>query len=267
MAKRDDFSQKVKDTLAKRVGYKCSNPNCNKETSGPHSDLNKSLSTGVAAHITAAAPDGPRYDPTLSAEQRKSIDNGIWLCEYCARLIDKDPTIYPVVLLCRWKMMAEAKMFQLQHLNFSQSDKDNLELKNSIKTMNSLIKKICDIYEYFFQYYEMNFSHFRSHFEAMDSLNRHFELHKSSLENILELDECRYNLMNKLSEIELDLSDNISDLIKEFDYLGNFTYQSDQIGFYNNYYEQFFLNVINNHAQRKTVKDKIIQEIKNIYQN
>lgn len=28
---RDDFSQRTKDLLANRVGWKCSNPNCRKE--------------------------------------------------------------------------------------------------------------------------------------------------------------------------------------------------------------------------------------------
>jgi hypothetical protein len=37
-ANRDDFSQKTKTLLAKRVSYICSSPQCNKPTSGPHSD-------------------------------------------------------------------------------------------------------------------------------------------------------------------------------------------------------------------------------------
>ena len=31
---RDDFSQRTKDLLANRVGWKCSNPNCRKATRG-----------------------------------------------------------------------------------------------------------------------------------------------------------------------------------------------------------------------------------------
>ena len=55
MNKRDDFTQQTKDKLCERVGGKCSNPNCRKETKGPHSDPRKSVSIGVAAHITAAS--------------------------------------------------------------------------------------------------------------------------------------------------------------------------------------------------------------------
>jgi hypothetical protein len=35
---RDDFNLKTKDTLAKRVGMRCSNPDCRQPTSGPETD-------------------------------------------------------------------------------------------------------------------------------------------------------------------------------------------------------------------------------------
>ena len=62
---RDDFSEQTKQLLAKRVGYRCSNPNCQKPTSGSNLDPNKATNIGVAAHICAAAPRGPRYDPAF----------------------------------------------------------------------------------------------------------------------------------------------------------------------------------------------------------
>ena len=59
---RDDFLQTTIDITAKRVDYLCSNPECGKQTVGPHSDPLKALSIGVASHICAAAEGGPRYD-------------------------------------------------------------------------------------------------------------------------------------------------------------------------------------------------------------
>lgn len=64
---------------------------------------------GVAAHITAASRGGARYDPSLSSEQRKSYDNGIWLCKYCGDLVDKDERTYPVELLRAWKAEVEQR--------------------------------------------------------------------------------------------------------------------------------------------------------------
>lgn len=52
---RDDFPRPVLETLAKRVGCRCSNPSCRKLTSGPHTDEAKAVNVGVAGHITAAS--------------------------------------------------------------------------------------------------------------------------------------------------------------------------------------------------------------------
>ncbi|MCG8344427.1 MAG: hypothetical protein MI685_04580 [Chlorobiales bacterium] len=106
---RDDFLQSVKDVLAKRVSYICSNPACGRVTSGPHNELTKAINIGVAAHITAAAPGGPRYDPEQTQEYRRSTNNGIWLCQWCARLVDADETKYTTRLLTDWKRDAEEK--------------------------------------------------------------------------------------------------------------------------------------------------------------
>jgi hypothetical protein len=72
---RDDFKIDVKETLARRVGMRCSNPNCRQPTSGPQQDSAKSVNVGVAAHITAASEGGARYDKLLSKEDRRSIEN------------------------------------------------------------------------------------------------------------------------------------------------------------------------------------------------
>lgn len=96
--KRDNFTAPVKNKLAKRVLYVCSNPNCKKITIGPDSE-NGINNIGVAAHICAAAPGGPRYDKNMSEEERKSINNGIWLCQSCAKLIDSDENKYTVQLI------------------------------------------------------------------------------------------------------------------------------------------------------------------------
>ncbi len=104
---RDDFDQRTKDVLFKRARAKCSNPTCRRETCEAHSEEDKAVNIGVAAHITAASPGGPRYDPALSVEERKFPSNGIWLCQTCAKLIDSDSPKYTVELLRTWKSMAE----------------------------------------------------------------------------------------------------------------------------------------------------------------
>jgi hypothetical protein len=105
---RDDFSTATKELLAKRVGYQCSNPECRQPTSGPQDDPTKAINIGVAAHITAASPDGPRFDPSLTPGQRSAPENGIWLCQTCGKLVDNDQSRYSVSTLREWKRLAEA---------------------------------------------------------------------------------------------------------------------------------------------------------------
>lgn len=111
---RDNFSQKIKDILAKRVAWKCSFPGCQRPTVGPGNSNNEDvINLGEASHIFAASPGGPRYDDTMSREQRSSIDNGIWLCKSHARIIDIDYVNYSPETIKQWKLIAERTSFEL----------------------------------------------------------------------------------------------------------------------------------------------------------
>ena len=96
---RDDFSASTKDTLARRVGHRCSNPGCCQPTCGPQENPAKSVNVGVAAHISAAAAGGPRYNSSLTSSERAALENGIWLCQICAKLVEQRPGRYSVALL------------------------------------------------------------------------------------------------------------------------------------------------------------------------
>lgn len=118
---RDEFLLATKQTLAKRAAYFCSNPECRRLTVGPHSDDEKSLSTGHAAHIHAASPEGPRYDANQTPEQRKDITNAIWLCRNCGDLVDKDEFRHPADLLRQWKASHEKIMTEVAAQGYSES--------------------------------------------------------------------------------------------------------------------------------------------------
>ena len=122
---RDDFTERTKELLAKRTGYRCSNPDCKKPTVGSNTNKEKSTSIGVAAHITAASPGGPRYNSSLTVDQRSDMDNGIWLCQSCSTLIDKDPDKFTVSLLNKWRTEAEDESFNELMKNYPQALKEN----------------------------------------------------------------------------------------------------------------------------------------------
>ena len=109
MSARDEFSKTTKDTLAKRVGYFCSFESCGAVTVGPASSEKRVANVGVASHIAAAAPGGPRFDATMTPEERKSESNGIWLCQIHGKHVDDDTALYEVARLREEKKKAEER--------------------------------------------------------------------------------------------------------------------------------------------------------------
>lgn len=73
------------------------------QTNGPHSNHDKAVILGQAAHIKGARLGSARYDPKMTDQERADPSNGIWLCVQCATEIDKDESIFPVELLKQWK--------------------------------------------------------------------------------------------------------------------------------------------------------------------
>lgn len=133
---RDDFPQQIKRSLADRVAWKCCFPGCGEVTIGPGSkDDNHVVRLGVAAHITAASPGGPRYNSELTSEERSSIKNAIWLCTKHGELIDKDFTEYSADTLRQWKAQAEEKA----HKNLVSSNGTDNYLTTLISVGSSII--------------------------------------------------------------------------------------------------------------------------------
>jgi hypothetical protein len=106
---RNDFSANTKRIMALRVAWRCSNPVCRVQTTGPNAQSDKAVSIGIAAHITAASIGGPRYELAMSKQERGSLSNGIWLCSICAGLFDKDRTRFSPELLRLWREDAEQR--------------------------------------------------------------------------------------------------------------------------------------------------------------
>lgn len=138
---RDNFSQRTIRFLKESVAHRCSNPDCRVPTSASTSD-HRINNIGDAAHICAAASGGPRYDPSMTSDERSSIENGIWLCKNCARKIDNDPDKYSVSLLKEWKRKAiESALAELGQKLPSHNDIQNQLIQSLTGHTNNLITK------------------------------------------------------------------------------------------------------------------------------
>lgn len=125
---RDDFSKDTKDRLARRAGYRCCFPNCGRPTYGTSEESdNSTTNTGTACHISSASagPGARRYNPNMTSEERKHIDNGIWMCRTHGKLIDDDEIRFGIEKLKKWRGIGEqiAKIMSEQNVDYDEAIK------------------------------------------------------------------------------------------------------------------------------------------------
>lgn len=106
------FSRAVVDTLAKRAGNTCSNPECSALTVGPAGEQDRAVIVGEAAHIYGARPRSARYDSEMRDAERSDSTNGIWLCRNCHKIVDADRSQYPPALLHEWRRDHERSILE-----------------------------------------------------------------------------------------------------------------------------------------------------------
>ncbi len=104
----------VRQHLAERVAFMCSNPLCRRLTVKRATEGDGVIHQGKASHILPASPSGPRAEElTQSDEACRSPENGIWLCDIHAREVDDNRERYPAALLRQWKAEAERYVEEL----------------------------------------------------------------------------------------------------------------------------------------------------------
>jgi len=134
---RDEFLERTKLQIAKRAGWHCSDLLCRRLTTSSNSTGDGEINLGTAAHICAAAPGGPRYDPNQTREQRRSADNGIWMCKLHGTAVDAKDSKYTVELLLGWKVQAqkdamEAVLYDTGPLTLAQRAPTEDELRTRV---------------------------------------------------------------------------------------------------------------------------------------
>lgn len=124
-SKRENFTDKVRKTVARKAMYICSNPDCLRVT-GYSTTKGKPRAIAQAAHIAAAVDSGPRGKdlvrmPDGSAAPRGDEANAVWLCLPCHYRIDADEEAFPADVLVTWKRDHEERVSGLVGLDLEQS--------------------------------------------------------------------------------------------------------------------------------------------------
>lgn len=223
MARADDFPRKIQVKLAERAAYMCSNPTCMRITVGP-SDANPSNSTktGKAAHICAASINGPRYDKYQTSSQRKSIENGIWLCGACADLIDKNKgQDYTVSQLKKWKRDHEYFVKSLVESGFNPLRKLSAQ-GTDIRTAEKVVRLLEDKGVLFKPYAQEDDTLV---VKSLDNLRSELRELRSDLSPdspldarlLAMIDACRYYMNNNVGPMTLSqLEESLGELRKIF---------------------------------------------------
>jgi hypothetical protein len=103
MRYRDPTLNTVKQLFG--TAMHCGYPGCAEPLFRPPSagELGQILNCRIA-HICAASPTGPRWDPNMDEDTNRAAGNLLLLCLPHAEEIDTQVTNYPVALLRTWKM-------------------------------------------------------------------------------------------------------------------------------------------------------------------
>lgn len=111
-----DFAKAVKAALAQRASYICSNPACRCLTISLVGDDAAKVTYRGRAVAICGAEGAPRFDAGMTSNQRKGIENAIFLCTKCADIINRSKGMhYPATLLRDWK--EQHKKWVRAHLN------------------------------------------------------------------------------------------------------------------------------------------------------
>lgn len=254
--KRDNFTQCDKETLKDRVGGRCSNPLCMRDNVGPKANMGSSVSVGEAAHIYAASEGGPRFNPGMSEVERRSIENGIWLCSACHTLIDSDPDRYPPELLKKWKADAEyAQLCRLNGVNFSLNNTYINEKQRSLQAVKKNLDSLHERLMYAYKLWESNFSRYFNKNDLQNEIDSHWILYQENLKQIYEYNDYAYKLNEELKNNSLLIGQELSGLILLYLDKIYFCFSDDSIGLYCNYWSQFFEMLKNNFETLSAIKE------------
>lgn len=92
-----------------RSGNRCAYPSCGTElVYEAEVDGDQPKVTGKVAHVAAASPGGPRYDPSMTDAQRSSADNLLYLCGPHHDAVDAQLEKHTTTFLTEAKLTHEA---------------------------------------------------------------------------------------------------------------------------------------------------------------
>jgi len=91
--------------LSALSGNECAFPGCGL----PVVDERIRVVVGQICHIAAANPEGPRFDPDMTDEERRAFENLVVMCSMHNKVVDTVPEEFPADRLREFKRTYEAR--------------------------------------------------------------------------------------------------------------------------------------------------------------
>ena len=104
---QDELSVPTLKKVFAPCGNECAYPGC----TAPIVDDDSGIVVGEISHIKGKSPQGPRYDPNQTREERNGYENLLLMCNPHNKIIDHEDTRdkFPVNLLREFKTKHESK--------------------------------------------------------------------------------------------------------------------------------------------------------------
>lgn len=123
------------------TAFRCGKPGCREPLYRVNSDTGETILNSNVAHIHARRKGGARWKSGMTAEENRSIDNLLPLCEANAREIDVTPDHYPAWLLREWKQAQLAEFARCQQ-GWDLSDAQANEIASVVSALDDAVAAI-----------------------------------------------------------------------------------------------------------------------------
>ena len=142
MARRANTKEDYR-TLFARTGNQCAFPGCSHPLIDDDNDF-----IAQVCHIEAANEGGKRYNPTMTDEERKSVDNLMVLC-YPHHIKTNNEELYSATRLRKMKAEHESKYaastYQISEQVLSKIFEEQLQFELTVSQVNTEWRQICEL--------------------------------------------------------------------------------------------------------------------------
>lgn len=168
---RKEPKKNVLRTLALRSGNECAYPDCPAEIVDSENDY-----VGELAHIEAAEPKGPRFNPEQTDEERRGLDNLMFMCHPHHTKIDNNIEKFPVERLKEFKYNHEknqkinSKSISDDHIKTIQQQEGNSYLDEPEEEIN--LDDQVKLKEWLDENSDYNLDHLKNNLETLQNFKK-----------------------------------------------------------------------------------------------